>query len=436
MAISFDGKLLAYAARGDSSAHVWNVETGRQVLELKHDSAVAVVSFNADGTKLGTGSYDGTARVWEIPSGRELERASLAGGAEVVSFSPTTGRFAAGGVNGSVFLSETRRADRPAYFDLPAGSRSVAFSPDGQRVAIGTTSLRWHPMVRIANIDGKVLRDIEFHGAPVIDKLFFPDPNDVLAMWSDKLFLISVDQSTATPLPNVSGEIRIDRAGKALAAQRDTVTKLYTLPALRPTASFDVAASTLLGTTDEGRLLAFETDQPPNQFFVDIWNVATKTRTTRITLPSELNRAALNSSGTVLFTAQSEHLQAWDIPSGKQRFSLTASGDIDLIVPDPSSTSFATLTHGHLTVWNALTGARLAQLPDMGYVRAAAFSPDGRYLLTGYDERAAALWFWRSNDLRDQACARLANNLSQEEWKRWFPKQPYRRICPNLPPAN
>ena len=74
-AITSDGKLLAYAARGDSSAHVWNVETGRQILELKHDSAVAAVSFNADGTKLGTGSYDGTARVWELPSGSELERA-------------------------------------------------------------------------------------------------------------------------------------------------------------------------------------------------------------------------------------------------------------------------------------------------------------------------------------------------------------------------
>jgi WD40 repeat protein len=142
-AITSDGKLLGYAARGDNLAHVWNVETGRQILELKHDSAVAAVSFNADGTKLGTGSYDGTARVWELPSGRELARASLVGGAEVVAFSPASGRFAAGGVAGSVFVSETRRADRPAYFDLPADVRSVAFSPDGQRFAIGTTSAHW-----------------------------------------------------------------------------------------------------------------------------------------------------------------------------------------------------------------------------------------------------------------------------------------------------
>ena len=153
-------------------------------------------------------------------------------------------------------------------------------------------------------------------------------------------------------------------------------------------------------------------------------------------MPAESTRLAFNSAGTILFSAQSENLQAWDIPSGKQRFSLTASGDIDLIVCDPSSASFATVTHGRLTVWDATTGARLAQLPDVGYLHSAAFSPDGRYLLTGYDERAAALWLWRSSDLRDQACARLTRNLSHDEWNRWFPKQPYRQICHNLPATN
>jgi WD40 repeat protein len=434
-AISSDGGFLAYAARGDKLARVWNVETGRQILELKHDSAVAAVSFNSDGTKLGTGSYDGTARVWELPSGIELERTSLAGGAEVVVFSLTGSRFAAGGMDGSVSVSETRRADRPASFDLPADVRSVAFSPDGRRLAMGTISVHSAPLLRIAEIGGTTLRDIEFHGAPVIDKLFFVDPNDVIAQWSNKLFLISIDQSKVTPLPDVPGEIRIDPSGKVLASQRDGVSRLYTLPSLQRTTSLDGPSSGLLRSAGEGRLLAFETNKP-NEFFIDIWSVASKARVSRIPLPAELTRLAFNPSGTILFTAQGENLQAWDIPSGKRRFSLTASGDIDQIIPDPSSASFATITHGHLTVWDAVTGARLAQLPDAGYLRVAAFSPDGRYLLAGYDERSAALWLWRSGDLRDQACARLTRNLSHDEWKRWFPNQRYRLICPDLPAAN
>jgi WD40 repeat protein len=436
VAVTSDGKLMAYAARGDSVAHVWNVETGRQILELKHDSAVAAVSFNADGTKLGTGSYDGTARVWELPSGRELERGPVGGGAEVVTFSAANGRFAAGGMEGSVLVSETHRADRPAYFNLLADVHSVAFSPDGRRLAIATRSAHWLSLVEIADMDGKILRDIEFQGAPVIDNLFFLDPNNVIAQWSDKLFLIAIDQSSVSLLPNVSGEMRIDPSGKVFAVQHEGVSRLYNLPSLRPTPSLDGTPPDLLRTADEGRLLAFEINKPPNEVFIDIWSVASKARVCHIPMPSELNRLAFNPAGTVLFTAQSENLQVWDVPSGKQRFSLTASGEIDQILPDPSSASFATVTHGRLTVWDAATGARLAQLPDAGYLRSAAFSPDGRFLLTGYDEHAAALWLWRSGDLRDQACARLTINLSHDEWKRWFPKQPYRQICPNLPAAN
>lgn len=371
-AISPDGKLMAYAARGDKFAHVWNVETGRLVNELKHDSAVAAVAFNGDGTELGTGSYDGTARVWELPFGNELQRASHAGGSEVVIFSPNGNRFAAGGMDGSLSVSEVRRADRPAFFRLPGEVRSVAFSPDDTRLAIGTVSSRSSPLVRIAGTDGSVLHDIEFHGAPVIDKLSFRDPNHVIAQWSDRQFLIAIDQPSVNRMPDLQRHER---------------------------------------------------------------EAAIKDRIRHIPLPSEPTRLAFNPSATILFTAEDENLQAWDMASGKRRFSLTASGDIDLIVPNPSSTSFATITHGQLTVWDSATGARLAQLPDMGYMRSAAFSPDGRYLLTGYDERSVALWLWRTVDLQSEACARLTRNLSPAEWARWFPRQRYRQTCPNLPAA-
>jgi WD40 repeat protein len=428
-AISGDGKFLAYAAKGDRSAHIWNVTTGRQIFELKHDSPVAAVSFNADGTKLGTGSYDGTARVWELPSGRELERASHSGGAEVVAFSPDGNRFAAGGIEGSVSVSEMRRADRPVAFDFPGDVRSVAFSPDGKRFAIGAISAHWSPLVRIADTGGNVLRDIEFHGAPMIDKLFFIDANRVIAQWSDKLFLIVIDQGSVTPLPDLPGEKRIEPSGQVMAMQEGGVSRLYALPGLKEIESVDGPPTGLLRSAAEGKLLAFEMEEPPNKVFVDIWNVASKARLSRVALPAELNRVAINGTGATLFTAEGETLQAWEIPSGKRRFSVIGSGDIHLIVPDPSS-RYVAVGEGHLTVRDAMTGARLAQLDD---TNAAAFSPDGRYLLTGYGGRSAALWLWRSIDLRDEVCARLTRNLSHREWESSFSKEPYRLTCPHLP---
>lgn len=445
-AISPDGKFMAYAARGDKLARVWNVETGRQILELNHDSSVAAVAFNADGTRLGTGSYDGTARVWELPSGREIDRISHGGGSEVVIFSPGGDRLAAGGMDGSVSVSEPRRADRPASFDLPDESRSVAFSPDGRRFAIGTRSAHYSPLVKIAETGGKILQEIEFHGAPSVDKLFFLNPNEVIAQWSDKLFLIDIERSSVTilpDLPDTHGEKRIDPWSSVLAIQQDGVSRLYTLPGLQQTASLEGLSaespqgprSILLRPADHGKLLAFETDNPPREFFIDIWSVATKARVSRVRLPADLNHMELNPSGTILFTTQGDNVQGWDIPAAKRRFAIRASDDINLIIPNPTSTSFATTTHGQLTIWDSASGAHLSQLPDSGYVAAAAFSPDGRYLLAGYQEHSAALWLWRTADLRDQACARIANSFSREEWARWIPDQPYRVTCPNSPPA-
>jgi hypothetical protein len=75
------------------------------------------------------------------------------------------------------------------------------------------------------------LHDVEIQGAPVIDKLFFLDPSEVFAQWSNKLFHITIDPPSVTSLPGLPGEMRVDPSGKALAVQRDG-----TRPLLVPTA--------------------------------------------------------------------------------------------------------------------------------------------------------------------------------------------------------
>jgi len=182
----------------------------------------------------------------------------------------------------------------------------------------------------------------------------------------------------------------------------------------------------------EGKLLAMETRKAPRDFATDIWSVVGKARVSHVQLPADLTRVALDPTGRLLFTAQGEDLQAWEIPSGKQCFQMRASGDITLIIPDPSSAALATLSGGRLTVWDAHTGARLSQLPGASF-GTAAFSPDGRWLIAGYDDHSAALWLWRTKDLQDEACTRLTRNFSREEWSRWFPNQSYRQTCPDLP---
>ena len=240
---------------------------------------------------------------------------------------------------------------------------------------------------------------------------------------------------SVTPLPDIPGEKRIDSSGKVFAIQQDGVSKLYALPALQQTASITGPLSNLLRTAAGGRLLAFETNQPPDRFFIDIWNVAGQARASRIQLPAELTRLSFNSSGTELFTAQSENLQAWEIPSGKRLFSLTADSDIDAIVPilrpPPSLPSLTDASRSGMPsparAWGSFpTQVICAPLPS---------APTAVICLLG-TMNALPRFGVGSADLRDQACGRLTRNLSHDEWTRWFPKQAYRQVCPNLPPAN
>jgi hypothetical protein len=157
----------------------------------------------------------------------------------------------------------------------------VAFSPDGHLFAMASRSPHWSPLVRIARADGSVVRDIEFHGAPVIDSLFFLDQNHILAQWSRELFLINVDKSEVTHLPRISQEPRIDPSGKVLAMQEDGGSRLYALPNFKPTLSVAGTPSNLLRIGAGGTLLAFETRTPSGDSFIEIWSTSTKARISR-----------------------------------------------------------------------------------------------------------------------------------------------------------
>jgi predicted oxidoreductase (fatty acid repression mutant protein) len=76
-AFSTDGERVVTAS-WDSTARVWDAESGEMLRELKgHRHAVTSAAFSTDGERIVTASGDETARVWDVRWGTTIRREEL-----------------------------------------------------------------------------------------------------------------------------------------------------------------------------------------------------------------------------------------------------------------------------------------------------------------------------------------------------------------------
>ena len=66
-------------------------------------------------------------------------------------------------------------------------------------------------------------------------------------------------------------------------------------------------------------------------------------------------------------------------------------------------------------------------------VNDVAFSPDDRWLVTASEDGIARLWTRSIDLLLETSCQTAGRNLTQGAWNQYFPDEPYRRTCPDLP---
>jgi WD domain, G-beta repeat len=105
---------------------------------------------------------------------------------------------------------------------------------------------------------------------------------------------------------------------------------------------------------------------------------------------------------------------------------------------DPESrwlvTGAESVSEGHNIRWDLTVpdpSVAPVRLPGGRVVSGAAVSADGRWLIT-VGGRGLQFWNMRLDELRDLACRTAGRNLTEEEWKTYFPGQAYRKTCGDL----
>ena len=144
---------------------------------------------------------------------------------------------------------------------------------------------------------------------------------------------------------------------------------------------------------------------------------------------------AFSPDGTRVATGSDDgSARVFDAATGAEISRLDHGDSVTAVAFSPDGTRVATGSGDHSArVFDAATGAEISRLDHGGLVRAVAFSPDGTRVATGSADGSARVWVGGRNQLIEQAERRLTRNLTQQEWRRFFHEEPYRKTRADLP---
>ena len=81
-------------------------------------------------------------------------------------------------------------------------------------------------------------------------------------------------------------------------------------------------------------------------------------------------------------------------------------------------------------VWETDTGEEVARLYHDNWLYSVAFSPNGKYVVSGGVDNTARAWVWQPKDLIANACTTMPRNLTLAEWRQYVGVEiPYEVIC-------
>ena len=412
VAVSSDGRLIATASC-DRTAKIWDVASGRKLLELSgHTSWVRSVAFFPDGKKILTSSDDLTARVWEVATGRQLlvlkdhsrgkrdqgvfaaistdgERIitgskdgfariwnntgemldKIDTGSEIwgVAISSDGKRIVTSGNENSVAtLRDLEDGGNSIELTHAAKIWSIAFSPDDKWIVTGSgdsTAKVWD------SLNGQEIDTLPGHQEPVFSAIFSPNGQTIVTAGGYGTARVwDWDGTTAKEVQPLTGHERaiwsvafMPDNRRIVTGSADGTAKLWDVTALDPrilTHKHDV--SSVVFVRDSQRILSGCHDG-----IARLWNVET----------GQVEKAFSGHGGKPVLSVAVSPDGGWIVTGGED---------------------------GTAQVWDLTSARRRFQRPleHNGSVTTVSVSPDGQWIGTGSADRTVRLWNASSGNLK------------------------------------
>jgi WD40 repeat protein len=406
VAFSPDGRQFATAST-DRKVRLWNTATGRMIgVPLSHPYPVWSVAYSPDGRTLVTGSGDseqkkGEARLWNVATGKPLGDPFLRGDFVAMVAYSGDGRMILTGTAeqvqiwkaaGSVPIGVPMEAGQamPALTALalhhPGGLESALLSPNGKLVLTGGrdgTARFWQtdtgepfgPPLRHGTPDDK-------QGIRISAAGFSPDGELVVtgsqlidlaarrfAGGEVRQWRVATGEQVGQPWPH-RGPL------KAITFSADGQRVLTGAIVVPVEPKGKLRGEARLWDVPTGKLIG-----PPMEHAEPVWGVAISP-----------------DSRTLLTGCEDDHIQFWSaataLPLGRA-FNIDLGNALAVAFGPDGRTALAGHATGsaHVNLFEVPPGRGTALSPPHdAYVECLAFSPDGRFLLSGSNDRRARLW--------------------------------------------
>jgi WD40 repeat protein/serine/threonine protein kinase len=353
-AFSPDGKRIITSTWSETTARIWDAESGRELFSLPHGVAVRMSAFSPDGRRIVTGGGDvgkpGEAKVWDSETGRLLSTLKgHTGWVLSVAFSPDNKRIVSGAGEVKVWNAESGR--ELLTFNKQEGRVwGVAFSPDGKRVVSASsdgTAKIWDSET------GQELRVIKAHASEVRGAAFSSDGKRIVTCSSDKTVKVW-DAETGKEALVLRGHSSWVQ-GVAFSSDGKRIV------------SGGVDATVRVCDASSGQEILILKGHA-----------------------GDVTSVAFSSNGKQILSASADRTaRVWDAERGQKLFTLNGQAGPVRGLAFNSDGTRVVASNG---VWDAETRQKLFSLEGAGHVLGVSFSPDGKHIVTGSQDGMARVW--------------------------------------------